>query len=74
MNGNRPKQDPPRSMSNLYSSVPNDIGALSERQQAALNLVKTQTRKTNELYLRNHPEVSIMINSLVRYCYCAFYS
>ncbi|VDL60918.1 unnamed protein product [Hymenolepis diminuta] len=44
MNGNRPKQDPPRSMSNLYSSVPNDIGALSERQQAALNLVKKSSR------------------------------
>uniref|UniRef100_A0A5K3F1J7 RIIa domain-containing protein n=1 Tax=Mesocestoides corti TaxID=53468 RepID=A0A5K3F1J7_MESCO len=44
----------------------NDPGALSSKQQSSLDLIKVQTRMKNELYLRNHPEVSHMLSAFVR--------
>ncbi|KAL5970572.1 RIIa domain-containing protein 1 [Taenia solium] len=43
-----------------------DVGALSDDQQSAMNLVRIQTRKSNEIYFREHPEISHMMNAFMR--------
>lgn len=45
---------------------PNDITALTEEQQQALNQHKIKTRIENELYLRQHQEITVMLSSFVR--------
>lgn len=47
--------DPPHGME-AY-----DIGALSQEQQEKLNQFKIQTRMANERYLRQHPEVDLLL-------------
>ena len=39
--------------------------ALSEDQKAALNKYKIQARKDNEIFLRQHPEVSCLISDFL---------
>ncbi|TTD18129.1 RIIa domain-containing protein 1 [Bagarius yarrelli] len=43
-----------------------DIGALSPEQQDKLRQFKIKTRLANELYLRSHPEVEIMLSEFLR--------
>ncbi|XP_070542769.1 RIIa domain-containing protein 1-like [Ptychodera flava] len=50
-----PNHDPPHGME-AY-----DIGALSQEQQEKLNQFKIQTRMANERYLRQHPEVDLLL-------------
>lgn len=44
----------------------NDKKALTEEQQAWLNKAKIRTRIENERYLRDHPEVNILISGFIR--------
>ncbi|XP_060776470.1 RIIa domain-containing protein 1-like [Neoarius graeffei] len=43
-----------------------DIGALSHEQQEELRQFKIKTRIANELYLRAHPEVEILLGDFLR--------
>ncbi|CAH8531390.1 unnamed protein product [Heterobilharzia americana] len=61
-----PKHDPPASMEPYDLGGDKDLGALSNAQQAATNQLKTQTRLSNEQYLRRHPEVKYMITAFLR--------
>ena len=44
--------------------------ALSEDQKAALNKYKIQARKDNEIFLRQHPEVSCLISDFLHEVRC----
>ena len=44
--------------------------ALSEDQKAALNRYKIQARKDNEIFLRQHPEVSCLISDFLHEVCC----
>ncbi|XP_033097011.1 RIIa domain-containing protein 1-like [Anneissia japonica] len=50
-----PNHNPPHGMENY------DFGALSEEQQDKLNQFKVATRLANEKYLREHPEVDLLL-------------
>lgn len=52
--------DPPHGMQNY------DIGALTRDQKQALNKMKMNTRRENEIYLKSHPEVKGLITILLR--------
>ncbi|XP_074613795.1 RIIa domain-containing protein 1-like [Acropora palmata] len=43
----------------------NDTGALTPEQQQKLNEFKISTRFANERYLREHPEVSCLLNGFL---------
>ncbi|XP_029168005.1 uncharacterized protein LOC114938298 [Nylanderia fulva] len=53
--------DPPHGMQNY------DIGALTRDQKQALNKMKMNTRRENEIYLKSHPEVKGLITILLRH-------
>nr|CAH8851459.1 unnamed protein product [Trichobilharzia regenti] len=61
-----PKHDPPASMEPYDLGRDGDLGALSNAQQGATNKLKTQTRLSNEQYLRQHPEVKYMVTAFLR--------
>ena len=44
-----------------------DLGALSPEQQLQLNDQKIQTRKANEEYLSNHPEIFSVIGESLQF-------
>ncbi|XP_072038481.1 RIIa domain-containing protein 1-like [Amphiura filiformis] len=50
-----PNHNPPHGMEGY------DFGALSPEQQEKLNQFKIQTRQANEKYLREHPEVDLLL-------------
>ncbi|XP_033634692.1 RIIa domain-containing protein 1-like [Asterias rubens] len=50
-----PNHNPPRGMEGY------DLGALSAEQQEKLNQFKIQTRLGNEKFLRDHPEVDVLL-------------
>ncbi|XP_077974237.1 RIIa domain-containing protein 1-like [Styela clava] len=56
----RPSKRPPFGMEDY------DLGALSDEQQASLNMYKIKTRMENEEYLRKHPEVGILMTTFLR--------
>ncbi|XP_053480247.1 RIIa domain-containing protein 1 isoform X2 [Ictalurus furcatus] len=43
-----------------------DIGALSPEQQEKLRQFKIKTRIANEMYLRAHPEVEMLLDDFLR--------
>ncbi|XP_067878622.1 RIIa domain-containing protein 1-like [Heterodontus francisci] len=43
-----------------------DLGALNEEQQDRLWRFKINTRIANEYYLRNHPEVELLLREFLR--------
>ncbi|KAK6467125.1 RIIa domain-containing protein 1 [Huso huso] len=43
-----------------------DIGALSSEQQEKLKQFKINTRIANEIYLRSHPEVEMILGEFLR--------
>ncbi|TGZ47160.1 Uncharacterized protein DBV15_06097 [Temnothorax longispinosus] len=53
--------DPPHGMQNY------DVGALTRDQKQALNEMKMNTRKENEIYLKSHPEIRGFIGILLRH-------
>ncbi|XP_001176667.1 RIIa domain-containing protein 1 [Strongylocentrotus purpuratus] len=55
-----PNHNPPQGMEGY------DFGALSPEQQEKLNNFKMQTRVANEKYLRDHPEVDILLAEFLR--------
>ncbi|KAI8793109.1 RIIa domain-containing protein 1 [Biomphalaria glabrata] len=57
----QPKHGPPHGMEKHDLGGVNDLGALSQAQQADLNQFKIKTRIGNEKYLREHPEVECLI-------------
>ncbi|KAH9283913.1 RIIa domain-containing protein 1 [Echinococcus granulosus] len=66
MKSSKLKQNLPSSASTFDRSGVNDIGVLSTDQQSAMKLVRIQTRKANEIYLREHPEISHMLSAFMR--------
>ncbi|KAA0190037.1 RIIa domain-containing protein 1 [Fasciolopsis buskii] len=62
----KPKHDPPVAMEPYDLGGPGDLGALSNEQQWHTNILKTQTRLSNERYLRQHPEVNYMISAFLK--------
>lgn len=52
-------------LSGRLSLEENDITAFTELQQTALNQHKIKTRIENELYMRKHPEITVMLSSFV---------
>eukprot|EP00731_Ephydatia_muelleri_P016256 Em0009g680a len=44
---------------------PHDATALTKEQQRTLDEYKIKTRIENELYLRHHPEVSLMLSAFI---------
>ena len=60
MAAKRPEKYPPHGMEDY------DLGALSDQQQIALTSYKIKTRMKNEEYLRNHPEVEVLISGFLR--------
>lgn len=45
---------------------PNDVTALSEEQQTLLFQLKKKKRFENEHYLRDHPEVKLLVQAFLR--------
>lgn len=62
----KPKHDPPVAMEPYDLGAPGDLGALSNEQQWHTNILKTQTRLSNERYLRRHPEITYMISAFLK--------
>ncbi|XP_065836674.1 RIIa domain-containing protein 1-like [Oscarella lobularis] len=50
----------------LQSVENHDAKALTEEQQAKLDKKKIRTRIENEAYLRNHPEVTLLLSGFMK--------
>ncbi|XP_048381640.1 RIIa domain-containing protein 1-like [Stegostoma tigrinum] len=49
-----------------YGTEAYDLGALNSEQQQRLYHFKINTRLANEYYLRNHPEVGMLLREFMR--------
>ncbi|XP_060676781.1 RIIa domain-containing protein 1-like [Hemiscyllium ocellatum] len=49
-----------------YGTEAYDLGALNDDQQQRLYQFKINTRIANEYYLRNHPEVELLLGEFMR--------